>query len=65
VALVGNGKRGFRGGPDTSEAEFCEQSTRVDPFEESGAQRVKDFEHGAQHFSLRALRFVLSAFICV
>jgi hypothetical protein len=49
VALVGGGKRGFRSGPDTSEAEFCEQSTLVDPFEESGAKRVGDFEHGAQH----------------
>jgi hypothetical protein len=40
VALVGNGKRSFRGGPDTSEAEFSEQSTLVDLFEESGAKHL-------------------------
>ena len=49
VALVGNGKRSFRGGPDASEAEFSEQSTLVDLFEESGTKRVGDFEHVAKH----------------
>jgi len=39
-AVEGNSERSFGGGPDTTEAEFSEQSTLVHFFEESGAQRV-------------------------
>jgi hypothetical protein len=50
AALVSDGARSLGGGPDTTEAEFSEQSTLVHLFEESGAQRVGDIEHGAGHF---------------
>jgi hypothetical protein len=50
VTLVSNGERSFGGGPNTTEAEFSEQSALVHFFEESGAQCVGDFEHGAERF---------------
>jgi len=65
VALVGNGKRCFDGSPDAWEAEFSEQSTLVDLFEESGAQRVGDPNTAPSTFSLKEFRSVLSAFIRV
>jgi len=49
VALVGDGKRSFGGGPDASQREFSQQSTPVDLFKESGAKGVGDFEHGPKH----------------
>jgi hypothetical protein len=57
VALVGDGKRSFGGGPDASQGEFSQQSTLADLFKESGAKRVGDFEHGPKH--------VLGIYVCV
>jgi hypothetical protein len=64
LALVGNGKRSFGGGPDASQGDFSQQRTLVDLFQESGAKGVGDFGQGPSTFplNLRNLRLCLSAF---
>ena len=49
VAFVCYGKRSLGCSPDATKAEFCEQSTFVDSFEESRAKGVRDLKHSAEH----------------
>jgi len=49
MALVNYWKGGFGGRRDAAKAEFPEESTSVDLFEEAGTQGVGDLKDSTQH----------------
>jgi hypothetical protein len=62
VPFVDNGKKGFRGRPDASQAQLSQQSALVNLLEKSRAQRVGDLEHGVQHLLAQRIQ---AGVICV